>query len=118
MKVEDVLSLIRAGYTRDDILAMEAGENIGKETGDTAPAPEKPADPLPEIPADPAPEPAAPEKDNTAELIAALTKQVASLTQQITRSNLLNAQQPPAPDEESAEKILASIINPSYRKGK
>ena len=110
MKPEEILTLIGAGYTKAEIQAMEQ------------PAPEQPA-PEPEQPApdpdQPAPEPDQPalknnSTDEIAKYITALTAQVSSLTKQIQRSNLLNAQQPPAPAADSAEKILASIITPNH----
>lgn len=116
MKPEEILTLIGAGYTKAEIQAMEQ----------PAPDPEAPAPspaPDPEQPAPeqdpPAPEPEQPalknnSTDEIAKYITALTAQVSSLTKQIQRSNLLNAQQPPAPEADSAEKILASIITPKH----
>lgn len=116
MKPEEILTLIGAGYTKAEIQAMEQ----------PAPDPEAPAPspaPDPEQPAPeqdpPAPEPEQPalknnSTDEIAKYITALTAQVSSLTKQIQRSNLLNAQQPPAPAADSAEKILASIITPKH----
>jgi len=116
MKPEEILTLIGAGYTKAEIQAMEQS---APDPEPIAPAQEQPApDPEPDQ-EQPAPEPEQPalknnSTDEIAKYITALTAQVSSLTKQIQRSNLLNAQQPPAPDADSAEKILASIITPKH----
>lgn len=118
MKPEEIITLINAGYTKAEIQAME---QPAPEPAQEQPAPEPEPDqeqPAPE-PEQPAPEPEQPalknnSTDEIAKYITALTAQVSSLTKQIQRSNLLNAQQPPAPAADSAEKILASIITPKH----
>lgn len=119
MKPEEILTLIGAGYTKAEIQAME---QPAPEVKPAAPNQDSPA-PEPDQPAPdqdpPAPEPDQPalknnSTDEIAKYITALTAQVSSLTKQIQRSNLLNAQQPPAPEADSAEKILASIITPKH----
>ena len=113
MKLDTLLRLLDAGYSRDEIMALEEGsDQTGIITIDNDEAPEAAPDPEPAVSAGQAPEPAA--VDKTAQLISQLTAQVSSLTQTIQRSNLLNAQQPPAPEADSAEKILASIITPKH----
>lgn len=120
MKPEEIITLINAGYTKAEIQAME---QPAPDPEPIAPAPApKPEQPAPEPEPDqeqPAPEPEQPalknnSTDEIAKYITALTAQVSSLTKQIQRSNLLNAQQPPAPEADSAEKILASIITPKH----
>lgn len=115
MKLEEIITLINAGYTKDEIQALEMPENKPS----PAPAGDPAADPQ-EAPAAPDPEPPAapvlPSTDNAdvTKYIAQLTAQVSSLTKQIQNSNLLNAQQP-AQQKNSAEDILANLINPTYR---
>lgn len=112
MKLDTLLRLLDAGFTRDEIMALEEGsDQFGIAIIDDE-APEAAPDPEPSVSAGQAPEPAA--VDKTGQLISQLTAQVSSLTQTIQRSNLLNAQQPPAPEADSAEKILASIITPKH----
>lgn len=82
MKIEDILTLVNAGFTKADILAFAAGQK-----------PEaQPADPEPDQPEpDPAPAPAAPEPNT--ELKDALddVKKTLALMQM---ANLQNASQP------------------------
>lgn len=114
MKPEEILTLIGAGYTKAEIQAMEQPAPEQSAPAQEQPAPEQEPDQE-----QPAPDPEQPalknnSTDEIAKYITALTAQVSSLTKQIQRSNLLNAQQPPAPAADSAEKILASIITPKH----
>ncbi len=119
MKPEEIITLINAGYTKAEIQAME---QPAPEPEQSAPDQEQPAPEAEQITPDqdpPAPDQEQPalknnSTDEIAKYITALTAQVSSLTKQIQRSNLLNAQQPPAPAADSAEKILASIITPKH----
>ena len=118
MKPEEILTLIGAGYTKAEIQAMEQPAQE-PEPEQPAPAQEQPAPEQEPDQEQPAPDPEQPalknnSTDEIAKYITALTAQVSSLTKQIQRSNLLNAQQPPAPAADSAEKILASIITPKH----
>lgn len=121
MKLEEIITLLNAGYTKDEIQALEMPENKPS----TAPAGDPSEDPQapPEAPAAPDPaEPAAPaapvlngtDNAEVTKYIAQLTAQVSSLTKQIQNSNLLNAQQP-AQQKNSAEDILANLINPTFK---
>lgn len=119
MKPEEIITLINAGYTKAEIQAMEQPapdpEPIAPEQDPPAPEP-GPITPDQDPPAPDQEQPALKNNstDEIAKYITALTAQVSSLTKQIQRSNLLNAQQPPAPAADSAEKILASIITPKH----
>ena len=121
MKLDEIITLLNAGYTKDEIQALEMPENkpSAEEPEDPKDPPAAPADPDPEEPAAPAAPPAAPVLNGTdnaevTKYIAQLTAQVSSLTKQIQNSNLLNAQQP-AQQKNSAEDILANLINPTYK---
>jgi len=125
MKLDEIITLLNAGYTKDEIQALEIPENkpipapAGDPTGDPQEPPAAPAAPDQEQPAAPAAPPAAPVLNGTdnaevTKYIAQLTAQVSSLTKQIQNSNLLNAQQP-AQQHNSAEDILANLINPTYK---
>lgn len=117
MKLEEIITLLNAGYTKDEIQALEMPENKPAAEDPKDPQ-EAPAAPDQEEPAAPA-APAAPVLNGTdnaevTKYIAQLTAQVSSLTKQIQNSNLLNAQQP-AQHQNSAEDILANLINPTYK---
>lgn len=108
MNYEDIILLVKAGYTRDQIAAMQASG-----------APQEP--PAPPAPAEPAPAPAptptqaepAPTKPQGLEdLSQMLSAEFAKLNDAIVKANLQQAQQPP---QESVDDILASIINPPQK---
>ena len=82
MKIDDILTLVNAGFTKADILAFAAGQ-----APEEKPATTEPQQPEPE----PAPEPAAPEPNN--ELKDALddVKKTLALMQ---KANLQAASQP------------------------
>ena len=91
MKLEDVMTLVRAGYTKDEIAAMAAPE--------PAPTPE-PA---------PAPEPA-PQVSKT----EALLREILGAMQ---LGNINKATMEP-PVEKGADVVTARLINPNYGKEK
>mgnify|MGYP001090393054 CR=1 FL=1 len=87
MNYEDIILLVKAGYTRDQIAAMQAA----------APAPAEPAQPKPQ---------------GIEDLSQMLAAEFAKLNDAIVKANLQQAQQPP---QESVDDILASIINPPQK---
>lgn len=95
MNYEDIILLVKAGYTRDQIAAMQA------------PA-EPPAPPAPPTPAEPEP----PKPQGIEDLSQMLAAEFAKLNDAIVKANLQQAQQPP---QESVDDILASIINPPQK---
>lgn len=101
MNYEDIILLVKAGYTRDQIAAMQAPAPT------PAPAPEPaPAEP----PAQPTP--AEPKPQGIEDLSQMLAAEFAKLNDAIVKANLQQAQQPP---QESVDDILASIINPPQK---
>ena len=102
MNYEDIILLVKAGYTRDQIAAMQA-----------PPAPAEPPVPPAEPPAPPAPaEPEPPKPRGLEDLSQMLAAEFAKLNDAIVKANLQQAQQPP---QESVDDILASIINPPQK---
>ena len=104
MNYEDIILLVKAGYTRDQIAAMQA-------PAQTAPAePEQaaPAEPAQAAPAEPEP----PKPQGIDDLSQMLAAEFAKLNDAIVKANLQQAQQPP---QESVDDILASIINPPQK---
>ena len=95
MNYEDIILLVKAGYTRDQIAAMQ----IPKQDPPAQPAEPQKQDP----PAQPA---------GMEDLSKMLAAEFAKLNAAITASNLANAQQP---KQESVDDILASIINPPQK---
>ena len=102
MNYEDIILLVKAGYTRDQIAAMQAPAEPP-----APPAPAKP--PAPPAPAEP---PAPPKPQGIEDLSQMLAAEFAKLNDAIVKANLQQAQQPP---QESVDDILASIINPPQK---
>ena len=115
MNYEDVILLVKAGYTRDQIAAMQAPPAPAEPPAQPAPAlAEPPAPPAPapaEPPAPPAPADP-PKPQGLADLSQILAAEFAKLNDAIVKANLQQAQQPP---QESVDDILATIINPPQK---
>lgn len=106
MKFEDVMALVRAGYTKEDIAAMGAPEPT------PAPAPAPEPTPAPGPAPTPAPEPAptpAPEPISQTE---ALLRQILGAVQQ----NNINTNTMEPPVEKGADIVTARLINPNFGK--
>ena len=111
MNYEDIILLVKAGYTRDQIAAMQAPPAPAEPPVPRAgpPVPPAPAEP----PAPPAPaEPEPPKPRGLEDLSQMLAAEFAKLNDAIVKANLQQAQQPP---RESVDDILASIINPPQK---
>ena len=104
MNYEDIILLVKAGYTREQIAAMQAPA----QTAPAEPAQAAPAEPTPASPADPAPT----KPRGIEDLSQMLAAEFAKLNDAIVKANLQQAQQPP---QESVDDILASIINPPQK---
>ena len=105
MNYEDIILLVKAGYTRDQIAAMQAQAEPPAPT--PAPAPAPAPEPTP-APAEPEP----PKPQGIEDLSQMLSAEFAKLNDAIVKANLQQAQQPP---QESVDDILASIINPPQK---
>lgn len=101
MNYNEILELVRAGYTRDEINAMQAPA--------PAPQPEPPA-------ADPQPEPvAAPPATETEKLLRELLGGMSTLTKAVQAGNRANITREEPPDrQQAAGAATARIINPHY----
>ena len=108
MNYEDIILLVKAGYTRDQIAAMQTPAA----TADP-PAAHVPAEPQAPAPTPAQVEPPTPPKPQGIEdLSQMLSAEFAKLNDAIVKANLQQAQQPP---QESVDDILASIINPPQK---
>ena len=99
MKYEEIIKLLDAGYSRDEILAMKE---------EPAPAP----DPEP-TPADPEPAPA---PDPAADVMKELKGMFAEMKKELTAMNIMYSRQD-SDEVRTGEDILASIINPVKNNG-
>lgn len=116
MNYNEILELVRAGYTRDEINAMQAPA--------PAPQPEPPAadppaaDPQPAEPpaADPQPEPVtAPPATETEKLLRELLGGMSTLTKAVQAGNRANITREEPPDrQQAAGAATARLINPHY----
>ena len=105
--IENVLRLLDAGYSKDEINALLAGNKDGQPPKASQEDPETTNDQQTET----APAPAAPVTDDTAKALAELTAQVHTLVkaqQAANRANTSNMQRVTA----STDEILAGLINP------
>lgn len=113
MNIDQIIKLIDAGFTKADIEAMSAPANVSTET------PEPVTEPVSEtvVEKEPEPVPAAPSVNDAA--VNALLDEVKSLRKQLQLHAIVNDGFTPA-DTDSAQQILASIINPApiEKKGK
>lgn len=99
MKYEEIIKLLDAGYSRDEILAMKE-----------EPAPDAgPAEP------EPAPEPV-PAADITAGIMEEVKGMFAEMKKELTAMNIMNSRQD-SDEVRTGEDILASIINPVKNNG-
>ena len=105
MNYEDIILLVKAGYTRDQIAAMQSPA----QTAQAEPTPPAPAEPAKAAPAEPK---AQPKPQGIEDLSKMLEAEFAKLNDAIVKANLQQAQQPP---QESVDDILASIINPPQK---
>ena len=111
MKIEDLMKLVEAGFTRDEILRFTGPLATDPPfTTDAAAEPEPAAADVP-VKTEPAPAPAAPAAPDNSEVLAALKDLTNTIRKtSIMRDTLQETEKPSAVD------VLASIINPSNNK--
>ena len=117
MKTSEILELVRAGYTKEEIAAMDTDdEKI--EHPEEKPDPEQEQKPEPK----PDPEPDAETKpvkveSETDKLVKALGLKLDALTSAIQTSNVNSVEQG-GNNLLTTEDVLATIIDPTYKGGK
>ena len=96
MKYDEIIKLLDAGYSREEILNMQ------------------------DEPAAPADEPTAPADEHAPVTMDAIMSEVkdmfAEMKKELTAMNILNSRQS-VEESKSSEDILASIINPTMKSG-
>ena len=105
MKLEDVMALVRAGYTKDEIAAMAAPE--------PAPQPEPAPEPASAPEPTPQPEPALTPAQQISQTEALLREILGA----VQLGNINKASMEP-PVEKGADVVTARLINPNYGKEK
>ena len=98
MKYEEIIKLLDAGYSRDEILAMKEEPAQAPDSKEPEPAP--------------APEPA----DIPAGIMEEVKGMFAEMKKELTAMNILNSRQE-SDEVRTGEDILASIINPVKNNG-
>ena len=93
MQYTEIIKLLDAGYTREEILAMK-----------DEPTPE----PTPEP--DPTPEP---EETGMSDLVKEMRDAFSEMRKEFTAFNIMSSRQP---EEKTPEDIIANIINPTRKK--
>lgn len=88
MKYEEIIKLLDAGYTREEILNM-------KETPAPEPAPEPTPEPVSEV----------------SEVLKEMREAFNDMKKELTAFNIMNSNLP-ADSEKTSEDIIANIINP------
>ena len=106
MTIDDVLTLAKAGYTRDEIAQM-----LQPAPTDPAPADPAPADPAPADPAPADPAPADPQKEQTPAWAQALSESLAALTKAVQTNNAMHDEQPPAPAQSALDAVLMKQLH-------
>ena len=101
MKYEEIIKLLDAGYTREEILEMDK------------PAPEDKADPAPEDKKDPAPEDKKDPAPDMAGMMEEMKTMFSDLTKELIASNIMRSR---IDGEDDNEDIIAKIINPKIDK--
>ena len=99
MKFEEVIKLLDAGYSRDEIIAMD------EHSKDSDPGPE-PDPNNPQGNAQPV--------DNANDIFAEIRDLISDMKKEFTAVNIMNSRQNGEP--ETDKDILASIINPVFNK--
>lgn len=94
MKYEEIIKLLDAGYSREEILALN------EET-----KPEEPEDPKPEEPK--------PEDSGMSDLVKEMRDAFSEMKKEFIAFNIMSSEQP---KEKAPEDILANIINPGRNK--
>ena len=102
MKYEEIIKLLDAGYSREEILEM-----------DKEPAPEDKKDPVPEDKKDHAPEDKKDPAPDMSGMMEEMKTMFSDLTKELIASNIMRSRQD---GEDPDEDIIAKIINPKIDK--
>ena len=115
MKTDDILKLIDAGFTKEEILKLDTGKDPEPEpTKDPEPEPTK--DPEPEPTKDPEPEPAKEKIPDQTDMLKFIADQFEKMTKSIQESNIINSDTKLKNDNKTGPEVLAEVIAPPERK--
>lgn len=109
MKLDEIMKLVNAGFTAEQIQALEPAQ---EPTPAPAPTPEPTPAPAPAPTPAPEPTPApAPDDNNIMQTLAGMQQNITQLTATM-QAMLLKGAQTGAPSLETTPEILAHIVNP------
>ena len=100
MKYEEIIKLLDAGYSREEILAMN------EEPEEKKPEEKKPEEKKPE-------ETGSNDNSGMSELVKEMRDAFAEMKKEFTAFNIMSSRQP---EEKTPEDIIANIINPTRTK--
>lgn len=115
MKLSEVISLLKAGYTKKEIEDLRAQETASTEMNASAIIEDTP-DRRPEATPPAYAQEAEPKAPDYSQQLAVMQSQLQDLTKAIRAQNIRNADMP-VRKQDSAVDILGSIINNPIRKG-
>lgn len=117
MEMQDILKLVQAGYTKEDIDRMTAPVTDQEPTPVPAPAADPAPAPAPAPAADPAADPAPAPAADPEPTMKDLMMSIAKLTSAIQANAIASSVIPGGPDgnQHAAEDAIASIIRPTYK---
>ena len=123
MELTDIMALVKAGYTKDEIAQMERPGTPDPEpvpVDEPAPTPQPAPAPAEPPVAVPAPEPAtvpAPVQQEAQPTMADLMQSIAKLTSAVQANAIAQSVIPggAAPTQPTAEDMLAEIIRPTFK---
>ena len=108
MKYDEIIKLLDAGYSREEILAMKEDEK---------PEEKKPEEKKPEEkkPEEKKPEETSGSNDNSgmSDLVKEMRDAFSEMKKEFTAFNIMSSRQP---EEKTPEDIIANIINPTRKK--
>ena len=101
MQYTEIIKLLDAGFSREEILAMK---------DEPKPKEPKPEEPKPE---EPKPEEPKPEETGMSDLVKEMRDAFSEMRKEFTAFNIMSSRQP---EEKTPEDIIANIINPTRKK--
>lgn len=101
MEYKEIIKLLDAGYSREEIMQMQQDPEAGEPEAGEAAEPEAAADGAEELTA----------------AISEMKKMFSDFTKEITAMNIMNSQQP-ADSANTVDDVIANIISPTFNKNK
>jgi hypothetical protein len=110
MTIEDIVALTKAGFSKDEILALTGDpDQQEKKTADPQTDEKKPADPQTEEKKQADPQPSE---------IESINKRLDYLISRMNLAAVQNSQQPGSEKKETVDDILASVFKPKQKEEK